>query len=122
MDNFEELISDLKEKRTKLQQSDSFDEMTQIWKNLKEINAKCEVFLKDVSKEIENLENKEEKDFSDLGEIKFAEALNEINQISQNIEMAPICKIPEMLKRMQKLKSFCAHRLEEQRVNMEEMK
>lgn len=117
---FEKYIEELKEKRKILNQSDSFDEITKIWNEIKQTYEKCEIILKDISNALNNLENENEE--IELKDMKFNKAFERINLISEEISKTEIENMPSLIKEMKTLKSFCLKKLEEEKVNMEEIK
>lgn len=120
MMNFEESVKSLKEKRSNLQEAESFEKITSIWKEIKEIHGSCSKKLGEVKEKMEKLEENSES--TEELDLTFPQAIKEMEEISASIENTSISNFPEKIKRMQDLKSFCLKRLEEQKINMEEVK
>jgi len=117
---FEQKIDELKEKRKQLNQLDSFDEITKVWQEIKKIHESCEVFLKNISSDLEKLESNEQTESAK--DLKFNVAFERINQIVEKIATSDIEEIPALIKEMKSLKNFCLQKLEAQKVDMEEIK
>ena len=80
--NFEESLARLKENRAKLNQSDSFDEITKLWETIKQDYANCKSILDQVSQEIQF-----PKEAKIEAEMKFAKALEKMKQLSDNVKI-----------------------------------
>lgn len=121
MMNLEESLKELKLKRSMLQQAESFDDISKLWKEIKKLHADCSSFLVDINKNIEALENGNNSIEAQNIE-KFSHALDEINEIAKKIETEPLDKVCNLMQRMQELKLFCINKLEEQKNQVEEVK
>lgn len=121
MDNFDSMIEALKANRQKLNQSNSFDEITQLWHKIKETYSECSKIIEGVSKELNELDEPSDVP-SDLKDMKFSDALARMEKISAEIKTVSISKMPELVKEIYALKTFCLNKLETEKVKMEEVK
>jgi len=117
MSNFEEKLSELKDNRAKLNQANSFDEITSLWKQVKTAYENCSSELEKINEEL----SKNSESTDSLEQISFSDALNEMQKISEKIKTESISNISEMIKKMQILKDFCLKELEKEKIQMEKI-
>jgi exonuclease VII small subunit len=121
---FEEMIELLKINRAKLNQSNSFEETTQLWEEIKKTYNQCSNVLKTVHQEISLLETQTPNDDIHDQEnttLKFSEALKKLEALTETSKTIPITQIPDLIKQMEKLKNFCFNKLNEEKLKMEEI-
>jgi hypothetical protein len=119
MAKFEQMILDLESNRKKLQESDSFEEISNVWGEIKKTHEECSKHLSVIESSIRDITSEDSNDDVDLS---FGQALKEMEEISNNIENTPISDLVDKIKRINTLKCFCLKKLEEQKANMEEIK
>lgn len=128
-ETFETMIEALKENRQKLNQSNSFDEISQLWHEIKETYSKCSKVVEDIAKQVSELDvaqsNANESSAEqtlDYSSLSFSNALNKMQELSNEVKTVSITEIPSLIKQMHELKMFCLKKLEEEKVKMEEVK
>lgn len=123
--SFEAMIELLKANRVKLNQSNSFEETSQLWQEIKHLHAQCAKTVEDVSWQLTTLEG---ENFAanyieslDIENLKFSEALKQLEDLTQKSKTISITQIPELIKQMQALKIFCFNKLNQEKLKMEEV-
>lgn len=119
MNNFENKIELLKEKRSKLNQSNSFDEISVLMKEIRELYTECTLILEDVSSKLANLEAST-RVLQPLDNMKFSQAMDKMYELSEEIKTISVSSFPELIARMYALKAFCFDKLDKEKINMEE--
>ncbi len=119
-ENFEAMIESLKENRQKLNQSNSFDEISVLWHQIKETYSQCTKVVDNIAQELSLLEG-QQFEADGLDELKFSDALKKMQELSEKVKAVSITEVPGLIKQMQTLKMFCLNKLEEEKVKMEEV-
>lgn len=119
--DFDNMIESLKEKRLKLNQSSSFDEIAILWQQIKEIYSQSSKIVEDISKELSQLDSQQIQNSEEIVDLKFSDALKQMEELSNQIKTVSITQIPSLIKKISVLKTFCLNKLEEEKVKMEEI-
>lgn len=118
-EKLENLLNYLNEQKKILNNSDSFDEIIETWKKIKETHQKCETKIADISKKIDQID---ENINQEILEVSFQNAYKEMKDISEKIKTCNMEEIIPMIERIKILKNFCFKKLEQEQIEIEEIK
>jgi hypothetical protein len=116
---FDELLIQLKAKRTDLSKADSFTAITEIWREIKALHEECAKILDEISLKMANIKD---ENIGALPEnLTFAEAMKRMEELNKTVNDVAIDDLPNIIEEMNLLKNFCFEKLN-QEVKIEEVK